>query len=351
MSWLFTSWKKTHDAYKTETLAGSLRTLDDGLRSVAQHITRSDLSAAIEGLSEPLDRLRRCEQELSAVLDRIVSERDALLRQIASEYSIPYERLSLAVGDWVQYHENPHLYSWLLSDHQAPDRPSAGVEATELRRDMENLQQDLARVQLRIENSLRDCHEAEIRLKERRDAMNVARRTASSLTIAEREDLRRRLRRADEALAHWDQHGYWSRRLIEVQGLLRNRRPRTEVENTLRQDADRYYRELTGETFFLPGAKEEGGWFDISYAMDPSEWNHTTIHSQASRSTAHSSFDARSSTRLYDRDDHGSYLQRDWTHDHAVELCSDHQLSELSLRMAIADAFGTENWAIPDCRR
>ncbi len=239
------------------SLPATLQSMQDGLYEVCQQLSRNEAKIAGEKLANQIEQAKRCELELQSTIEKLIDERGVLLKQIADENQVPYDRLSLAVGDWCQCHEHPHLYQWLFGQQlSVSSQPNADValRQSKLRSELQQLNDELHRTRTRLDDVLRQCHAYELELKELR-AKSVTRTNTLVLTQAERQDLQRRLARADEALAMWDQHAVWSRRLSDVQAELRTRSPyRDEVQDTLVRQAQDYYRDLIGDSFAsLPG--------------------------------------------------------------------------------------------------
>ena len=234
------------------SLPATLQSMQDGLYEVCQQLSRNEAKVATEKLADQIGQAKRCEGELQNTIEKLIDERGVLLKQIADENQVPYDRLSLAVGDWCQCHEHPHLYQWLFGQQlSAQSQPNVDNERRQakLRDEIQQLNDELHRTRTRLDDVLRQCHAYELELKELR-GKSLTRASAIVLTPAERQDLERRLARAEEALAMWDQHAVWSRRLSDVQAELRTRSPyREEVQDTLVRQAVEYYRELTGDAF------------------------------------------------------------------------------------------------------
>ncbi|MFO0921398.1 MAG: DUF4332 domain-containing protein [Pirellulales bacterium] len=302
-----------------QSLPATLRSIQDDLSEVTLHLNRAETNVAAEKHTSQIEQLKRCENELNESLERLISERGLLLKQISQEYNIPLEKLSLALGDWSQCHEHPHLYQWLLSDY-ATDSLSADhlLHTSALYREIDQLQAELIRERQRLENALRECHDAEIQLKEYRNRHEKI--SFNTLTIVERDELQRRLKRAEEALAMWDQHRNWTRRLEEIQQLLKDYAvQRNEWDRALLDAANRLYREMTGS-----GCRR----FEEEAGASPSDrpWQHVS--------------GPTSTEWKLDRPDetHRSFLAEDWATVFAPEQTTDNHLAILCLRLAIAEA-------------
>lgn len=311
-----------------QSLPATLRSIQDDLSEVTLHLNRAETNVVAEKHTSQIEQLKRCENELNESLERLISERGLLLKQISQEYNIPLEKLSLALGDWSQCHEHPHLYQWLLSDY-ATDSLSADhlLQTSTLYREIDQLQADLIRERQRLENALRECHDAEIQLKEYRNRHEKL--SFNTLTIIERDELQRRLKRAEEALAMWDQHRNWTRRLEEIQQLLKDYAvQRNQWDRALLDAANRLYREMTG-TVCRRFEEETGA------SLSERPWQHVSGPTSMDRKLDRPSDTTR------------SFLAEDWATVFAPEQTTDNHLAILCLRLAIADALEPQVGKLP----
>ena len=225
----------------------TFRSMQDGLYEVAQQITRSETRNLFESLSLQIDQLSRCDRELSQSIEQLIQERGQLLKKIADDYQIPFDRLSLAIGDWSQCQAHPHLYDWLLNDRDMSREPSVGIQEITWQ-EIERLRDELTRTRLRLEENVRSCHECEKELQERRLRSQSNGLPAYRLANQERRELQDRLVQAEESLRALEDRSALQRRLTEVETLLRNQRSVVAPTNTMFwSEVDRYYQSLSGD--------------------------------------------------------------------------------------------------------
>ncbi len=239
-------WDDRPNHYRTDRyFPDTLRSMQDGLYEVSQQIHRSETRNLSESLTAQIEQLERCDRELTHCIEQLISERGALLKRIAEDYQIPFDRLSLALGDWSQCQAHPHLYDWLAHDR---DRRPLETSATPWR-DIEQLRNELQRTRIRLEDTLRLCHECERQLKGLRLRSETTPVRVHRLSASERRDLELHLSRVEEVLRQWNERSELEARLATLEARGRVRVPvRIATQDLFWGEVDRYYHALHGES-------------------------------------------------------------------------------------------------------